>query len=214
MWVFHLWKLPAESPYWQFGEGAICWLLGSRPPIDPSQRPLLISQTLANPSNVSPASCTRCPRKIVVPVVPRLEQISSWVRPPVACSPSPFLPVVQADQMLWTQHRPTEPTRHLTACHPESWQHECTPQTSGSTGQSRHPQSKNMVSELVEPDSPSHHCHHCHEVYDLWKELNNALIQLDLYSKFKIIGASLSEPHTSVTAFAEVGCMSVCGHIP
>ena len=28
-----------------------------------------------------------------------------------------------------------------------------------------------------------------------------------------IIGASLSEPHTSVTAFAEVVCMSVCGHI-
>ena len=27
-------------------------------------------------------------------------------------------------------------------------------------------------------------------------------------------GASLSEPHTSVTAFAEVVCMSACGHIP
>ena len=34
----------------------------------------------------------------------------------------------------------------------------------------------------------------------------------------EFIGASLSEPHTSVTAFAEVVCMyvclSVCGHIP
>ena len=34
----------------------------------------------------------------------------------------------------------------------------------------------------------------------------------------EMIGASLSEPHTSVTAFAEVVCMSVClsvrGHIP
>ena len=29
-----------------------------------------------------------------------------------------------------------------------------------------------------------------------------------------LIGASLSEPHTSVTAFAEVVCMSACGHIP
>ena len=29
-----------------------------------------------------------------------------------------------------------------------------------------------------------------------------------------IIGVSLSEPHTSVTAFAEVVCISVCGHIP
>ena len=32
-----------------------------------------------------------------------------------------------------------------------------------------------------------------------------------------LIGASLSEPHTSVTAFAEVVCMSaclLCGHIP
>ena len=33
-----------------------------------------------------------------------------------------------------------------------------------------------------------------------------------------LVGASLSEPHTSVTAFAEVVCMSVClsvrGHIP
>ena len=33
-----------------------------------------------------------------------------------------------------------------------------------------------------------------------------------------IIGASLSEPHTSVTAFVEVVCMyvclCVCGHIP
>ena len=31
-----------------------------------------------------------------------------------------------------------------------------------------------------------------------------------------LIGASLSEPHTSVTAFAEVSvcvCMSACGHI-
>ena len=29
-----------------------------------------------------------------------------------------------------------------------------------------------------------------------------------------IVGASLSEPHTSVTAFAEVVCMSACNHIP
>ena len=28
------------------------------------------------------------------------------------------------------------------------------------------------------------------------------------------IGASLSEPYTSVTALAEVVCMYVCGHIP
>ena len=29
-----------------------------------------------------------------------------------------------------------------------------------------------------------------------------------------VIGVSLSEPHTSVTAVAEVVCMYVCGHIP
>ena len=38
------------------------------------------------------------------------------------------------------------------------------------------------------------------------------------FSLYGIIGASLSEPHTSVTAFAEVVCMYVClsvrGHIP
>ena len=31
--------------------------------------------------------------------------------------------------------------------------------------------------------------------------------------KMCVIGASLSKPHTSVTAFAEVVCMSVRGHI-
>ena len=29
-----------------------------------------------------------------------------------------------------------------------------------------------------------------------------------------LVGAGLSEPHTSVTALAEVVCMYVCGHIP
>ena len=31
---------------------------------------------------------------------------------------------------------------------------------------------------------------------------------------YDVIGVSLSEPHTSVTAFAEVVYMSVRGHIP
>ena len=35
-----------------------------------------------------------------------------------------------------------------------------------------------------------------------------------LFNAKYVIGASLSKPHTSVTAFAEVVCMSACGHIP
>ena len=34
------------------------------------------------------------------------------------------------------------------------------------------------------------------------------------FRKYAMVEASLSEPHTSVTAFAEVVCMAVCGHIP
>ena len=42
-------------------------------------------------------------------------------------------------------------------------------------------------------------------------------VNTDMYlfqTKLLFIGASLSKPHTSVTAFAEVVCMSACGHIP